>query len=83
MLDIHEAAIARDLCMLILLDNLNHTNEPKTRDEIKSTLMYMFLAPVMPNYSHSWCVRIYPESVSVTHQSVVSGRSWRIFGHAC
>ncbi|OJT04030.1 hypothetical protein TRAPUB_5266 [Trametes pubescens] len=56
MLDIHEAAIARDLCMLILLDNLNHTNEPKTRDEIKSTLMYMFLAPVMPNYSHS-CLR--------------------------
>lgn len=57
MLDIHEAAIARDLCMLILLDDLNRAYEPNMRDEIKSTLMYMFLAPVMPSYCHNWCVQ--------------------------
>lgn len=56
MLDIHEVAIARDLCMLILLDDLNRTREPTMRDEIKATLMYMFLAPVMPSYCHRWCV---------------------------
>ncbi len=56
MLDIHEATIARDLCMLMLLEDLTHAAEPEVRDEIKATLMYMFLVPVMPSYCYIRCV---------------------------
>ncbi|KAI0357689.1 hypothetical protein OH77DRAFT_1502792 [Trametes cingulata] len=52
MLDIHDATIARDLCMLILLDQLITTTDAATRIEIKATLMYMFLAAVMPSYCY-------------------------------
>ncbi|KAI0366581.1 hypothetical protein BV20DRAFT_1124210 [Pilatotrama ljubarskyi] len=52
MLDIHDATIARDMCMLMLLDQLANTTDPAERVEIKATLMYMFLAAVMPSYCY-------------------------------
>lgn len=72
MLDIHDATIARDLCMLILLEDLAHADEPHVRDEIKVTLMYMFLVPIMPNYCYTRCV--YRRSRHVHHSFACSLR---------
>ncbi|KAI0357702.1 hypothetical protein OH77DRAFT_1421794 [Trametes cingulata] len=52
LLDIHPYAIARDLCMLMLLHQLNETTDSVTRAEIKATLMYSFCGAVMPNYCY-------------------------------
>ncbi|KAI0634386.1 hypothetical protein C8Q77DRAFT_1217561 [Trametes polyzona] len=52
LLDIHPTAIARDLCMLMLLDDLNHTTNHTVRAEIKATLMYSFCGAVMPGYCY-------------------------------
>ncbi|KAI0366579.1 hypothetical protein BV20DRAFT_971757 [Pilatotrama ljubarskyi] len=52
MLDIHDGTVARDLCMLMLLDELTNASEAGVRTEIIVTLMYTFLAPVMPSYCY-------------------------------
>lgn len=52
-LDIHPQAIARDLVMLLLLDDLvegKHSKEVQV--EIKATFFYIFAAPIMPPYCH-------------------------------
>lgn len=72
MLDIHEATIARDLCMLILLEDLTHADEPHVRDEIKATLMYTFLVPLMPSYCYTRCVTVCRRSWSVYRSFVCS-----------
>ena len=50
MLDIHEAAIARNLCILMLLYALADTDDAATRTEILATLMYSFCGVAMPSY---------------------------------
>lgn len=50
LLDVSDATIARDLCIFMLLDELNKTTDTTKRMEIKATLMYAFSAPVMPPY---------------------------------
>lgn len=50
LLDVSDATIARDLCIFMLLDELNKTTDTTERMEIKATLMYAFSAPVMPPY---------------------------------
>ncbi|KAI0357691.1 hypothetical protein OH77DRAFT_1435494 [Trametes cingulata] len=52
MLDIHDGTIARDLCMLMLLDQLVNAPEAALRAEIIATLMYVFVAPVTPSYCY-------------------------------
>ena len=56
LLDIHEAIIARDLCMLMLLHDLNNTIDGLERTEIHATLMYTFAGAVMPAYCYNRCV---------------------------
>ncbi|OSD01022.1 hypothetical protein PYCCODRAFT_1478791 [Trametes coccinea BRFM310] len=51
-LDIHPTAIARDLSMLVLLNDLNNATKPLTRTEIKATLMYTFCGLAMPSYCY-------------------------------
>ncbi|KAI0737520.1 hypothetical protein C8Q80DRAFT_1125297 [Daedaleopsis nitida] len=51
--DIHDATIARDLCMFMLLHELNCTDDEAVRIEIKATLMYTFCGAVMPSYCYS------------------------------
>ncbi|KAI0738399.1 hypothetical protein C8Q80DRAFT_1124983 [Daedaleopsis nitida] len=53
LLDIHDATIARDLCLFMLLDELNNTNDASLRVEIKTTLMYMYCCSVMPPYCYT------------------------------
>ncbi len=52
LLDIHDATIARDLSLLMLLHDLNRTKDPMSRVEINATLMYMFTGMAMPSYCH-------------------------------
>ena len=58
LLDIHAATIARDLEMILLLDQLNHTNDTTARIEIKATLMYVFCGVVMPSYCYDRCCHV-------------------------
>ncbi|KAJ7068905.1 hypothetical protein B0H15DRAFT_139954 [Mycena belliarum] len=55
LLDIHPAALARDLCILLLLDQLvdTPTDNSTMRAEILSTMFYTFAAAVMPEYCWS------------------------------
>ncbi|KAJ6617025.1 hypothetical protein B0H10DRAFT_1914787 [Mycena sp. CBHHK59/15] len=52
LLDIHPAALTRDICMLLLLEQLMHTpaESSVTRAEILSALFYTFAGVVMPGY---------------------------------
>ncbi|KAI0649816.1 hypothetical protein C8Q79DRAFT_997836 [Trametes meyenii] len=52
LLDIHDGTIARDLCILLLLDELNNAVSETARLEIKATLMYTFCGAVMPSYCY-------------------------------
>ncbi|KAI0719798.1 hypothetical protein C8T65DRAFT_802334 [Cerioporus squamosus] len=52
LLDIHAATLARDLCIFLLLDQLNHTSDATAKTEIKATLMYIFCGAVMPPYCY-------------------------------
>ncbi|KAJ6507320.1 hypothetical protein C8R47DRAFT_1100924 [Mycena vitilis] len=55
LLDIHPAALARDLCMLLLLNQLMDTplENSETRTELLATLFYTFAGVVMPGYCFS------------------------------
>ncbi|KAJ7483291.1 hypothetical protein FB451DRAFT_1234002 [Mycena latifolia] len=55
LLDIHPAVLARDLCMLLLLDQLVDTPDVSstTKAEILSTMFYTFAGVVMPEYCYS------------------------------
>ncbi|KAH8101280.1 hypothetical protein BXZ70DRAFT_935376 [Cristinia sonorae] len=53
LLDIHPTALARDVCIFQLLDELKeggHAEE--TAAEIKATLFYIFIGIIMPSYCH-------------------------------
>ncbi|KAI0719795.1 hypothetical protein C8T65DRAFT_603249 [Cerioporus squamosus] len=52
LLDIHDATLARDLCMFMLLHELATTTDATAKVEIKATLMYMFCGAVMPPYCY-------------------------------
>ena len=52
LLDIHDATIARDLCILMLLHQLNSEPDAIGKAEIKATLMYTFCGVVMPAYCY-------------------------------
>ena len=62
MLDIHEAALARDLCILLLLHQLNSTDDASSRTEILATLTYSFCGVVMPPYCDERSVSAIPVS---------------------
>ncbi|KAJ6568362.1 hypothetical protein DFH09DRAFT_1155208 [Mycena vulgaris] len=55
LLDIHPAALARDLCILLLLEQLvdTPTESSTTRAEILATMFYTFAGVVMPEYCYS------------------------------
>ena len=44
--------MARDLCVLTLLDQLSSATDPIVKAEIQATLMYMFCGAVMPSYCY-------------------------------
>lgn len=51
MLDIHPHALARDLCILMLLDALmDSTRSENERTEIKATIFYTYVGVVHPEY---------------------------------
>ncbi|KAI0357688.1 hypothetical protein OH77DRAFT_1421780 [Trametes cingulata] len=50
LLDIHDATIARDLCVLVLLHQLAEATDSVVRAEIKATLTYTFCGAAMPVY---------------------------------
>ncbi|KAK0442712.1 uncharacterized protein EV420DRAFT_1752253 [Desarmillaria tabescens] len=53
LLDIHPSVLARDLCFLILLDNLvSGKYDEKEQVEIKATLFYSYIGIVMPDYCY-------------------------------
>ncbi|KAI0672199.1 hypothetical protein C8Q78DRAFT_971550 [Trametes maxima] len=52
LLDIHDGTIARNLCVFLLLDELNNVVSSTARSEIKATLMYTFCGAVMPPYCY-------------------------------
>ena len=53
-LDIHPTAIARDLVLLLLLDQLvdGQAVTPETKAEIIATYMYAFVGVMTPGYCH-------------------------------
>lgn len=53
LLDIQPTALARDLCILLLLDDLI-TGDYSTEEtaEIRATLFYVYVAPIMPSYCY-------------------------------
>ncbi|TFK84364.1 hypothetical protein K466DRAFT_527460 [Polyporus arcularius HHB13444] len=52
LLDIHDATLARDLCLFMLLHELATTKDATAKVEIKATLMYMFCGAAMPPYCY-------------------------------
>lgn len=53
LLDHHPTALARDLCLLVLLDDLmsgKHTAEVEA--EIKATIFYTYMGALMPSYCY-------------------------------
>ncbi|KAI0366582.1 hypothetical protein BV20DRAFT_971762 [Pilatotrama ljubarskyi] len=50
LLDIHDATIARDLCVLMLLHQLSEATDSVERAELKATLTYTFCGVAMPDY---------------------------------
>ena len=59
LLDFHDATIARDLCVLMLLHWLNNTTDTIEQAEIKATLMYTFCGVAMPDYCYDRWVKSY------------------------
>ncbi|KAJ7498066.1 hypothetical protein B0H11DRAFT_1998531 [Mycena galericulata] len=60
LLDLHPAALARDLCILLLLDQMMGTPAESSaeRVEILSTMFYTFAGVVMPGYCFSRLERV-------------------------
>ncbi|KAI0649800.1 hypothetical protein C8Q79DRAFT_923284 [Trametes meyenii] len=58
LLDIHPTAITRDLCMLMLLHELNSATDALARTEIKATLMYCFCGAAMPGYCYDRLMQV-------------------------
>ncbi|KAF8876826.1 hypothetical protein BD779DRAFT_1695329 [Infundibulicybe gibba] len=52
MLDIHPAPLARDLCVMLLLDQLSNIEKDNAieKAEIMATIFYAYVAVVMPSY---------------------------------
>ncbi|KAJ7579195.1 hypothetical protein C8J56DRAFT_965062 [Mycena floridula] len=50
LLDLHPTALARDLCLLVLLEQLTTDISPEDAIEIKATIFYMWLGIIMPDY---------------------------------
>ena len=53
LLDIHDAPIARDLCLFVLLHDLSQTQDATTKAEIIATIMYMYCGAAMPSYCYN------------------------------
>lgn len=69
LLDIHPTVLARDLCMLLLIDELmKDGHDEETRLEIKATLFYMFIGIIVPPYCHSRCAQFLNLKFSTTYQ---------------
>ena len=52
LLDVHDATIARDVCILMLLHALTEASDATARAEIKATLTYTFCGAAMPSYCY-------------------------------
>ena len=53
LLDIHPYALARDLCILALMDDLaTKEHDEKTRQDIMSAIFYTFIGVVVPPSCH-------------------------------
>lgn len=52
LLDIHDATVARDLTVLMLLHDLSQALDTTTRAEITATLMYVYCGAAMPSYCY-------------------------------
>ncbi|KAJ6520693.1 hypothetical protein DFH09DRAFT_1426866 [Mycena vulgaris] len=53
LLDIHPSALARDLVVLMLLNDCMTGGDPAALAETKATLMYTYAGAVMPLYAHA------------------------------
>lgn len=68
-LDIHPQAIARDLVMLLLLDEIVEGKLSKEmQTEVKATFFYMFTAAIMPSYCHQRFVQ--------TSSALIAEKEW-------
>lgn len=57
LVDIHPTALARDLCLLLLLDDLlNDQHSEMDKVEIHATLFYAYVGVIMPSYCYQRCV---------------------------
>ena len=53
LLDIHPGILARDLCIMMLVDSLRNCDAASpVATEIRATLFYAYVSPVMPAYCH-------------------------------
>jgi hypothetical protein len=54
LLDIHPVALARDLCILMLLNELCEMKAQSNVEatELKATIFYVYIGVVMPSYCH-------------------------------
>jgi len=54
LLDIHTGVLARDLCIMMLLDHLiEGKGDPVAQEEIKFTVFYTFEGVAMPPYCYA------------------------------
>jgi hypothetical protein len=53
LLDVHPGALARDLCIMMLLHALSEEKQSETNQiEIKATIFYTYLGAVLPGYCY-------------------------------
>ncbi|KAJ7609070.1 hypothetical protein FB45DRAFT_945295 [Roridomyces roridus] len=78
LLDIHPAALARDLCMLMLLNQVMGTppQRAETRAEIFATMFYTFAGVVMPEYCHARLEGVMQELRKIFKDDVSKLPSW-------
>ncbi|KAI0687197.1 hypothetical protein C8T65DRAFT_770881 [Cerioporus squamosus] len=76
LLDVNNTTVARDLCLFMLLDELNHTSDVFAKAEIKMTLMCMFCGAAMPLYCYSRLTRLFTELVQKLSSSAWELPTW-------
>ncbi|TCD70624.1 hypothetical protein EIP91_002655 [Steccherinum ochraceum] len=71
LLDIHATILARDLCILVLLDDLieNQGRDEDTKLEIMATIVYIYVGDVVPSYCAERFQRVVQRMIKALQQS--------------
>ncbi|TCD63140.1 hypothetical protein EIP91_005899 [Steccherinum ochraceum] len=78
LLDIQPTALARDLCLFLLIDELveDHGHSEETRLEIMATIFYAYFGVVMPSYCHQRFCEVVRRAMHLLQNDLHGLPSW-------